>query len=58
MTAMQIVRKIARRQTTTTTARDRALEARNQIIRDAIARLAPSAQEIVIDSYQRAYPES
>lgn len=63
MTAMQIVQKIARRPESSdaarqsTAARDRALEARNQIIRGAIARLAPSAQAIVIDSYARAYPD-
>jgi len=57
---MNAISQIARRQSAedATAARERALEARNQIIRDAVSRLSPQAQAIVIDSYARAYPES
>lgn len=62
MTAMQIVRKIARRQFAVRqfaedAAVARALWARNEYIRDAVSRLSPQAQAIVIESYARAYPD-
>lgn len=57
----KIARKIARRPSAAAAAAaaaaDAALEARNEYIRDAVFRLAPSAQAIVISSYERAAQE-